>query len=105
MEDFAQTYRGFSDDDLAALHGEIDTLTTDARLALLSEIQRRSLSERNLSSLRDARAQHAAKIKMEWQESRSEDASRLVVRMAIRVAIVVAGVIIVAVIALIKTTH
>lgn len=105
MEDFAQTYHGYSDDDLASLHGQIDSLTGEARLALLSELQRRSLGEKTLSSLRDERTKHAARVKREWQESRSEDASRMAVRFAIRVGFVIAGAAIVALIALIKSTH
>jgi hypothetical protein len=105
MEDFAQTYCGYSDDDLASLHGNIDTLTDEARLALLSEVQRRGLGDKVLSNLRDERTEHAARVKREWQESRSEDASRIAVRVAIRIGLVIAGVVIVALIALIKSTH
>jgi hypothetical protein len=50
MQDFAKTYREFSDDAIASMHGEIDTLTEDARLALLSEIEKRGIDEKNSPS-------------------------------------------------------
>lgn len=104
-EDFARTYGGYSDDDLASLHGEIDSLTADARLALLAEVKRRRLNEGNLSSLRDARTEYSIKIKREWDESRRTDAARMGTRIAIRVVCVIAGAVIAALIALFSSSH
>ena len=105
MQDFAQTYRAASDDEIARLHGQVDSLTNDARLALLSEIQRRGLSDLALSGLRDEQTEHAASVKTEWQESRKADASKTLTRIAIRVAAVVAAGIIAAVIAVLNSKH
>ncbi len=45
MEEFTQTYRKMSDDELIRLHGDIDSLTNHARSALLSEIKCRKLTD------------------------------------------------------------
>jgi hypothetical protein len=52
MEDYAKTYRSFSDDEIAALDVEVETLTDDARAALEAEIRTRELSEEDLAMLR-----------------------------------------------------
>jgi hypothetical protein len=52
QQDFAATYRDLSDDDIAALFAEIDTLTDTAKAALALEVQRRGLSSEQLLKLR-----------------------------------------------------
>jgi hypothetical protein len=105
MEDFAQTYRGYSIDDLAALHGQVDSLTDEARWALLSEVQRRGLSESALHGLRDARTERAARVDQEWREERNDDAARMLKRFAMRVGFVIAGAIVAGLIALLRSSH
>jgi hypothetical protein len=52
MEDYAETYRGFTDYEIAALDAEIETLTDHAREALEAEICKRGLTKENLAMLR-----------------------------------------------------
>ena len=62
QHDFAATYRQLSDDDIADLYAESDTLTQSARLALTSEIQRRGLSSDQLLKLKAVELRHEAKF-------------------------------------------
>jgi magnesium-transporting ATPase (P-type) len=50
MASIAETYRRASDDELAALSAEIDSLTDEARDVLRVEISRRGLSDEQLAS-------------------------------------------------------
>jgi hypothetical protein len=98
MQDFSETYRAASDDELARLHGQIDSLTEQARDSLRLEIARRKLSGDDLSRLREQLAEHAESVNQEWKESRKADASRMGKRFAIRVALMIAGAILAALI-------
>lgn len=102
MQDIAETYRNASDDDLAALHGEIDSLTDDARLALLSEIQGRGLNDKALVGLRSERAERAAQANREWPD-RKLNASRMLINVAVRIGIAMGIAVILALIVLIKS--
>lgn len=105
MQDFTQTYRAASDDELARLHGQIDSLTEQARDSLWLEIARRGLSENDLARLREQLTEHAEIVNQEWKESRKADASRMGKRFAIRVAVLIAVALLAALVALIKSTH
>lgn len=102
MQDFAETYREYSDDDLASLYGERDSLTEDARLALLSEVKRRGLSEESLSELRTEQIEYTKHIDEQWRDSRNADISRTARRFAIRMVLAIVGAILAALIALMK---
>ena len=62
QNDFAANYRELSDDDIADLYAESDTLTESARLALTSEIQRRGLSTEQLLELKAVELRHEAQF-------------------------------------------
>lgn len=49
LRNFAETYSNFSDDEILNLAVELNTLTEDARLALLAELARRNLTETNIA--------------------------------------------------------
>ena len=91
MQDFAQTYSTASADEIARLHGQIDSLTDAARTSLLLEIKRRNLTENQLAQTREQLTQHAESVNREWKESRKEDASRMGKRMLFRIAFVIGG--------------
>ncbi len=103
MQDFARTYREYSDDHLATLQAQIGSLTDDARLALLAEIQRRGLSDKALAGLRSEQTEHTAGMKREWQETRRADASKTLKRIAIRVAVIIAAGLIAALVAVLNS--
>jgi hypothetical protein len=105
MQDFAETYRTASGDEIARLHGQIDSLTAPARESLLVEIQRRNLTEGQLAQTREQLAQHVESVNQKWQESRRVDAARAAKRFAIRVAVVIAGAILATLFALNKMAH
>jgi hypothetical protein len=105
MKGFAETYSAASDDEIARLHGQIDSLTDEAQDFMRLEITRRKLSEDDLARLREQLAVHAERINQEWKESRRADASRMGTRMAIRVVVLIAGAILAALIAFISSTH
>ena len=58
-QDFAQTYRTLSQQQVADLYSEIDTLTADARAALTAEVQKRGLHLDQLAKM------HAAELRRE----------------------------------------
>jgi hypothetical protein len=62
QHDFAATYRELSDDDIADLYAESDTLTESARIALSTEIQRRGLSTEQLLKLKAVELRHEAQF-------------------------------------------
>jgi hypothetical protein len=105
VDDFASTYREYSADELAALQAQVGSLTDDASVALLSEIQQRGLSDEALASLRNEQVKRTATVKEEWRESRKYDASRVVTRFAIRIALVIAAGIIAAIFAVLSSKH
>ena len=59
-QDVSETYRSFSDQQIASLYAEIDSLTEVARPALLAEIERRSLSHAQLQSMHTAELRREA---------------------------------------------
>jgi hypothetical protein len=84
MQDFAQAYRGYSDDELASLYRQLDSLTDIARSALLAEIEARNLSQQRLNELCREQAEHTARFDRESREYRQAEGSRLLKRMALR---------------------
>ena len=69
-EDFAETYRLFPDEEIAAIYADIDSLTVDARSALMAEAQTRGLSDEQLKKL------HAVELRREAQFDRLESFRR-----------------------------
>ena len=63
---FEETYRHLSEEDIADLYAQIDTLTDGARSALAEEMQRRGLSGAQLAKM------HAADVRHEAQFDRLE---------------------------------
>jgi len=61
-EGFAETYRNYSDMEIALLHAQIGSLTDVARTALMVEIHRRNISSAQLSKLYSAELRHEAKF-------------------------------------------
>lgn len=53
MLDLAQIYADASDDEIARLHGQIESLTNQARTALHAEIQRRGYSSEDMEKQRE----------------------------------------------------
>lgn len=84
MKEFAETYREYSDDQIALLSGQIDSLTEAARCALLSEIGMRSLSSEKLSELRTLLAGHTASVEREFRDSRRARVSKALKRLFFR---------------------
>lgn len=76
MQNLTETYRSYSDDEIARLHGELDSLTEEARYALLAEIGRRGLKEQEIAKIQDEEARHAAEYD---QEHRQETKDKLVI--------------------------
>jgi predicted RNA-binding Zn ribbon-like protein len=105
MQDLAETYRVASDDEIARLNNQIDSLTEEARDSLRLEIARRKLSEDDLAQLREQLAEHAANVNQEWKESRKVDAARMGKRTVMRVALVIAAALIAALFALVHSAH
>jgi hypothetical protein len=105
MQDFAETYRAASDDEIARLHGQIDSLTEQARDCLRLEIARRGLSEGDLAQIRGQLTEYAESVKREWRETRKTDASQIGARFAIRVALVIVIALIAALVALVHSTR
>ena len=75
QQDLSQTYRNLSDREIASLHAEIDSLTNDARAALVSEIQRRGISGAHLSKLYASELRQEAKFDQRQREHRKSVAS------------------------------
>lgn len=61
-QDFAETYRNLSDDELASLHAQMSSLTHEARSALQEQIQKRGISTAKLRHLNTAERQREAKF-------------------------------------------
>ena len=59
-QELAETYRGYSDTEIASLHAQIDSLTPEAREALAIEIDRRGLKNNALSKLFATEQRHEA---------------------------------------------
>jgi hypothetical protein len=70
QQELLQTYRDFSDDEIASLHAQIDSLTNDARAALALEIQRRGMSNAQMSKLRASELRREAKFDRRQKEHR-----------------------------------
>lgn len=61
-EELEETYRRLSEEDIADLYAQIDTLTTDARLALEGEMQSRGLGGACLEKMHAAEVRHEAQF-------------------------------------------
>lgn len=62
QQDFAQTYRGLADEDIAALYADTASLTEGARSALAAEMQRRGISDAQLQKLHAIEHRHEAQF-------------------------------------------
>jgi len=60
--DFAETYRPLPDEEIASLLADQDSLTREARSALLAEIQQRGLTETHLHKLHSLELRHEAQF-------------------------------------------
>ena len=76
-EKFSETYRNFSDVEIASLYAQIDSLTDAARAALTAEIQRRNISSAELSKLYSWELRHEAKFDRRQKEHRKKVLSYL----------------------------
>jgi hypothetical protein len=65
-QDFGETYRSLSEEEIAAIYAEIGSLTEEARNALVAEIQSRGLDQTQLQKL------HAVELRHEAQFDRRE---------------------------------
>lgn len=61
-ENFAESYRSLSDEEIAALRSDTDSLTDEARVALLAEIQQRGLSDEEMRKLHSTELRHEAQF-------------------------------------------
>ena len=68
MQDFAETYRAYSDDEISRLHREAASLTEEARYALLCEIQRRGLQEKEILQIQEEQAKHVTEFDKEQKQ-------------------------------------
>lgn len=62
QQDFAETYRNLSDEELASLHAQMGSLTHEARSALHEQIQKRGITTAKLRHLNTAERQREAKF-------------------------------------------
>ena len=60
--DFAEAYRGLSNEEIAAIYADIDSLTEEARSALIFEVQQRGLSQAQLGKVHDVELRHEAQF-------------------------------------------
>jgi hypothetical protein len=67
---FAEAYRKLAVEDIAALYADIDSLTEEARSALLAETRQRGLDEAQLQKV------HAVELRREGQFDRLESLRR-----------------------------
>ena len=79
-QDFAETYRNISDDEIATLHAEVGSLTDEARAALQAEIQRRGISITKLHHLNTAVTQREAKFDRRQKQHEKDVGSYLLSR-------------------------
>jgi hypothetical protein len=70
MQDFEVLYRGYSDDQLAQLSKESDTLTESARSALSKEIERRGLKADEILHLQQEQTTHIESVDLERKQYR-----------------------------------
>jgi hypothetical protein len=76
-QDFAETFRRSSDDEIASLHSQRDTLTEAARNALTAEIELRGISSSQLQKLYAAKRRQGAKFDRRQKKHRQMVASFL----------------------------
>ena len=76
-ETFSETYRNYSDMEIASLHAQIDSLTDAAHAALTAEIERRNISSAELSKLYSWELRHEAKFDRRQKEHRKKVLSYL----------------------------
>jgi hypothetical protein len=106
QQELSQTYRNFSDTDIASLHAQIDTLTDDARSVLASEIQRRGMSDAQLSKLYASELRHEAKLDRRQKEHRKSVLSFLLMGDPYwTLAAIVALIVVTALLSLISSHH
>ena len=60
--DFSEKYRALPDEEIASLFADIDSLTEQARSALLAEIQQRGLAASQLQKLHSVELRHEAQF-------------------------------------------
>lgn len=61
-QELADTYRGYSDEEIASLHAQVESLTLEARDALALEIERRGLKSAQLTNLYAAEQRREAHL-------------------------------------------
>ena len=76
-QELAEAYRNLSDDEIAALHAQIASLTADARAVLSSEIVRRGVNDADLTKLYAADLGKEAKFDQRQKDHRRTDVSHL----------------------------
>ena len=59
---FTEAYRKLTDEDIAALYADSDSLTEEARSALLAEIRQRGMTEAHLQKLHSVELRHEAQF-------------------------------------------
>ena len=64
--EFSEAYRKLTDEDIAELYADIDSLTEEARSALLAEARQRGMNEAQLQKM------HAVEVRREAQFDRLE---------------------------------
>ena len=72
MQEFARTYRGYSDEEIIRLHGDAASLTHEARSALFSELQRRGLRQEEVIRIQHEQAKHIAEFDKEQKQGTKE---------------------------------
>jgi len=77
LQKLLESYRTFSDTEVATLHAQTDSLTEDGRIALASEIKRRGLGNAQLSKLHASELRREAKFDQQQGEHRKWVASDL----------------------------
>jgi hypothetical protein len=71
-EQFSESYRNFSEMEIASLHAQIDSLTDAARAALAAEIQRRGISSAQLLTLYSSELRREARFDRRQKEHRKK---------------------------------
>jgi len=77
LQKLLESYRTFSDTEIATLHAQTGSLTEDGRIALASEIKRRGLGNAQLSKLHASELRREVKFDQQQGEHRKWVASDL----------------------------
>jgi magnesium-transporting ATPase (P-type) len=92
MSTVAETYRRASDDELAAFHADIGSLTDEARDALHTEISRRGLTDEQITSKNEAQKRDQEEQKQLQLEAKRKRPVRWLLTLAqIGIVLVVAA--------------